>query len=187
MIIQPNMKKHNQPFKRKTKPHPQPHENIEKTLKKKPLKRKLHKTKWDKVHVKCVLYLIASCSWRVSSIMKHEGLQVGSLFKVCSFNINSHCIKSNFIYQLVIIDVIGKPWQWCSNTIKVKRWYRCTLLPKISSMKKFHYIQILTTKQFAMVFVCQLWKVSPLFCFSLARRKHFHNVPKSTYAHSCGH
>jgi hypothetical protein len=32
MIIQPNMKKHKQPFKRKTQPHPQPHENIEKTF-----------------------------------------------------------------------------------------------------------------------------------------------------------
>jgi len=82
-----------------------------------------------------VLYLIAWCSWGASSTMKHEGLQARPSFKMCFFNINSHCIKSNFIYQLVIIDAIGKPWQWCSNTIKVKRWYRCTLVPKSSSMK----------------------------------------------------
>jgi hypothetical protein len=36
-----------------------------------------------------------------------------------------------------------------------------------------HYAQIPTTKQFAMVFVCQLWRVSPLFCLPLARRYNF--------------
>jgi hypothetical protein len=105
-----------------------------------------------------------------------------------SFNINSHCIKSIFIYQLVITDVIGKPWQWCSNTIKVWKgntiahWYQ-----KFHPWKMLHYIQILTTIQFAMVFICQLWKVSLLFCLLFTRRFFFIDVPKPTYAHSYDH
>jgi len=42
-------------------------------------------------------------------MMKHEGLQAGSFFKAHSFNINNQCIKSNFVYQLVITHAIGKP------------------------------------------------------------------------------
>ncbi len=81
------------------------------------------------------MYLITWRSWGASSMMKHGGLQVGSFFKAHSFNINNQCIKSNFVYQLVITHVLGKPWQWLSNTIKVKRWCLCTLVPKFTSIE----------------------------------------------------
>jgi hypothetical protein len=43
----------------------------------------------------------------------------------------------------------------------------------------FHYIQIPTTKQFAIMFVCQLWRVSPLFCLLFTRRFFFSRCSKT--------
>lgn len=130
------------------------------------------------------------CIWLHDAIEGRHlrwNMKASTSFKVCSFNINSHCIKSNFIYQLVIIDAIGKPWQWCSNTIKVKRWYRCTLVPKNSSVKNVP-LHPNSNNQSICNGVCMLlWRVSLLFCLLFTRRFFFLDVPKPTYAHSYDH
>ncbi len=81
-----------------------------------------------------VLYLITWHAWRAPSTMKHEGLQVGS-FKMHSFNCNNHYIKSIFVCWFVITHAIMRSWRWWSNTVKVNRWYLCTLVPKVPSME----------------------------------------------------
>jgi hypothetical protein len=42
-------------------------------------------------------------------MMKHEGLQVGSFFNAHFFNGRNYCIKSNFVYRLVITHATNKP------------------------------------------------------------------------------
>ncbi len=71
------------------------------------------------------------------------------------------------------------PSRWKGGTFA--HWHQ-----KLHTWKVLH-AQTLTTKQFAIMFVCQLWKVNPSFCLPLVRRKHFPNVPKPTYAHSYDH
>ncbi len=120
-----------------------------------------------------VLYLIAWHAWRAPPTMKHEGLQVGS--SRCVFSMVTTIIWSPFSFVSLWLPMLLRdldddddqiPLRWIDDTFT--HWYQ-----RLHPWKVFHYAQIPTTKQFVIMFVCQLWKVSLLFCLSLARKKTF--------------
>ncbi len=59
-----------------------------------------------------------------------------------------------------------KPWSWKGGTFS--HWYQ-----RLHPWKVFHYAQTPTTKQFAMVFICQLWRVILCFIFLLQEEEFF--------------
>jgi hypothetical protein len=71
--------------------------------------------------------------------------------------------------------------------MKLKRWYLFTLVPKVASMESVPLCPNSNNQAICNGVYMSIVKGNPLFYLPFARRRIFHDVPKSTYAHSCGH
>jgi len=82
---------------------------------------------------------------------------------------------------LVNLDDDGQtPSRWKGGTFA--HWYQM-----LHPWKVFHYAETPTSKQFGIIFVCQLWRVNILFCFFLVLQMSVHmwTFSKCSKVHTC--
>ncbi len=92
-----------------------------------------HKTMQQKNKNQCTTYHNVWSSCGASSTMKHDGFQSSICDKSFAYKALNHSTKSSHVFWLLIIQAIGTPMWWKSNTINVNKWYFTLLMPNVAS------------------------------------------------------